>query len=260
LDELLPLKFSHQFEGLIWTTIASPDGKFLLVEVRNADRKEVSFSVLRLSDNTFLWRDRKLEEPWWINATAICSGFLLFTIYLDTNNPDKKGVLLYRLDDLSLVWWNNDFSVSEVGASFVSGFSSKTGIKPLTLDISSGKEIPPMPKYDEPDHHITRPVQYVDGMDYFATVKKYLADRLNLFCVSALEYLQASDKIVMSYYVEEQGGLANYLLVLDSAGDVLMKTKMDERLKGIGLDTFFILDGLLIFVKNKVELVSYKIL
>jgi hypothetical protein len=260
LDELLPLKFSHRFEGQIWTTIASADGDVMLVEVRNADKKEVSFSALKLQDNAFLWRDKKLEESWWINASAISSGFVLFTIYLDTNNPDKKGVLSYRLDDLSLVWWNNDFSISDIGSDFVSGFSSKTGIKAVTLDIQTGKEIAEAQKYDDPNHHITRPVQYVEGMDYFATVKTFLADRLNLFCVSALEYVQAFDKIFISYYVEEEKGLANYLLVLSSTGDVVMKTKMDGGLKGIGLDTFFILNGLLIFVKNKVELVSYKIL
>jgi len=41
---------------------------------------------------------------------------------------------------------------------------------------------------------------------------------------------------------------------------LLLKEKLDEHLKGIGLDTFFVLSGYVFFVKNKVELVCYKIL
>jgi len=85
-----------------------------------------------------------------------------------------------------------------------------------------------------------------------------LSRRFNLLPVIALEYLEHDSIIFISFYIEE-GELANYLLIISAGGEVLMKEKLDEHLKGIGIDTFFLLSGCVIFVKNKVELFSYKI-
>jgi hypothetical protein len=58
----------------------------------------------------------------------------------------------------------------------------------------------------------------------------------------------------------QEVGLANYLIVLTADGDVVMNEKAGENLKGIGIDTFFLLEGSLFFVKNKCELVRYKLI
>jgi hypothetical protein len=261
LDDILQLNFSHRFDGVVWNTLSSGQEDILLVEVRNIEHKEVSFSALNLETKSFLWRDKKLEETWWINASAISEGMVIFTIYLDTNNPDKKGILAYSVQDLKLQWWNNDFSISEVGPNYVKGFTSRLGLKQVMLDLRTGneefKEVSP---FQANTSVLLKPVQYTEGMAYFDTVKTFLADRLNLLAVSALEYLEAKKKIIVSYYITEGEGLANYLLVMSDDGNVILNEKLDGPVKGIGLDTFFVLKGLLIFVRNKVELVSYNII
>jgi peptidoglycan/LPS O-acetylase OafA/YrhL len=50
------------------------------------------------------------------------------------------------------------------------------------------------------------------------------------------------------------------LLVVDESGNMLLQEKLDEQLKGLGVDTFFVLSGCLFFVRNKRHLLSYKIL
>jgi hypothetical protein len=261
LDDILQLNFSHRFDGVIWNTLSSGQEDILLVEVRNIENKEVSFSALNLETNSFLWRDKKLEETWWINASAIAAGMVIFTIYMDTNNPDKKGILVYSIQDLKLQWWNSDFSIGEVGPNYVKGFTSRLGLKQVMLDLRTGKEeFKEVSPFQTIASVLLKPVQYTEGMPYFDTVKTFLADRLNLLAVSALEYLEAKKKIIISYYITEGEGLANYLLVMSDDGNVILKEKLDGPVKGIGLDTFFVLKGLLIFVRNKVELVSYNII
>jgi hypothetical protein len=251
--------FLHTFDGLIWNLLATEE--ILLIEVRHADSKVVSFSALDTNSNRFLWEDKVLEEKWWVNASAIVGGTIIFTIYMDTNNPDKKGIVAYSLHDLQLKWWNNDFSLSETGEKHVKGFSSRLGLKEVVLDAFSGKE----EGGDffikaSPPSFIKRPVQYVEGHPYFETVKSFLADRLNFPAVSALEYLECDNRIIISGYAAEENGLANYLFVLSAEGNVLLKEKLEETGKGIGLDTFFTRKGCVIFVRNRVELVSYKII
>lgn len=255
---MLQFNFSHRFDGVVWNTVAYPQRELVLVEVRDTGQKQVSFSALNYKTNRFLWSDRKLEEAWWVNLSGVAADVALFTVYLDTNNPDKKALLAYSVDELKLLWWNNDFSVSAVEGTQILGFTSKLGLKEQVLNLHSGKEEQRRLQavHEEPGKTLYKPVQYTEGMEYFETVRTFLADRLNFLAVSALEYLETSSCIIISGYIEEEG-LANYLLVLSQQGELLLKEKLESAVKGIGLDTFFVLEGCLFFVKNKVELVSY---
>jgi hypothetical protein len=259
LEDAPALKFLLRFEGLVWNLLATDD--ILLVEVRNQDKKQVSFSAFSMTENSFVWKERILEENWWVNASAITSDKVIFTVYMDTNNPDKKGIVVYSLNDLTLLWWNNDFSLSEIGSDSVKGFTSKLGLKEVVLDLSTGAiKDHSVFKPSRATSSLEKPVQYTEGSPHFETVQKFLADRLNFPAVFALEYLETGGNIIISCYSQEEAGLANYLFVLSAEGKVLLKEKLDGPLKGIGLDTFFMLKGCVIFVRNRVELVSYKII
>lgn len=234
-----------------------PESSILLLEIRDHQQKTVSFSAIDYHENKFLWRDFQLEESWWVNLSAAAGNVMLFTIYLETQNPDKKGMLAYRLQDRTLCWWNNDFSLTSVGADRVTGFSSRFGAREIALDLHSGKEVPVLAEAAAVDvPSLIRPVQYAEGTAHFETVKTFLSRKLNLLPVAALEYLEHGSQIIISYYTS-QDGLANDLLVVGDDGDVLLHEKLGEQLKGIGLDTFFMLSGCLFFVKNREELVSY---
>jgi hypothetical protein len=258
LTERLKRKFSHRFNGVVWNTAVLPEEELMLLEVRSHEERLVTFSAWHYATDTFRWQHIKLDEPWWVNLSAAANGVILFTVYLDTNNPDKKAILAYTSENLKLLWWNNDFSIVSVLQEKVLGVSTKMGMKEVMLDLHTGKELaevwPEIPvKKEEP---VVRPSLYSEGTSYFNTVKIFLESRLNLLPVVALEYLEYDSKIFISYYTKEND-LANFLLVLSHAGELLLHEKLDESLKGIGQDTFFILSGCVIFVKNKRELISY---
>jgi hypothetical protein len=258
LTERLKRKFSHRFQGVVWNTEVLPEEELLLIEERSHEERLVTFSAWHYATDTFRWQHIKLDEPWWVNLSAAAEGVVLFTIYLDTNNPDKKGILGCSSKDLKLLWWNNDFSIVSVLPEKVLGVATKLGSKEVVLDLHSGKELnEPWPEASaKKTDAIIRPSLYSEGTSYFNTVKIFLESRLNLLPVVALEYLEYDSKIFISYYTKEND-LANYLLVLSHAGELLLHEKLDESLKGIGQDTFFILSGCVIFVKNKRELISY---
>ena len=79
-----------------------------------------------------------------------------------------------------------------------------------------------------------------------------------IFPVACIEYLEIKDLIIVSVFLKDEG-LANYLYAFDANGEVLIHEKLGEVLKGVALDTFFLYSGHLIYVKNKNELISYKI-
>jgi hypothetical protein len=90
-------------------------------------------------------------------------------------------------------------------------------------------------------------------------VQTFLQAHFNLKAVVALEYLEEYALIFISCYEQSDLGLTNEFLVLSADGELLLREKLGEQLKGIGQDTFFIYDGSVIFVKNRGELFSYKI-
>ena len=253
------MKFLLHFDGVVWNLLANE--VILLVEVRDPILKQVKFSACRIADGSFLWKDKMLDEAWWVSASALADDKVIFTVYMDTNNPDKKGIVVYSMDELRLLWWNNDFSLSEAGPDHVQGFTSRLGLKQVALDLQSGKERELVsPINNKSKDFLHKPVQYAEGTAHFETVRSFLADRLNFTAVSALEYLESGKRILISCYCAEGDGLANYLFVLSAEGKVLLKEKLDAGIKGIGMDTFFILKGCVIFVRKRIELVSYKLL
>ena len=251
---------SHVFPGIIWNMLADGEHQRLFLELRNAADKTVSFSALNLQNNQWLWKDVVFDEPWWISLRAIQSDILLFTIYTDTNNPDKKSVLAYDVTKKEIVWWRNGFSLTSVNRLTVSGVDAKFAGKESILDLFTGEPVQrgDFDLADSQNFPVIRPFQYEEGTEYFVTVKDFLHSRLGISPVASIEYLEINDLIVVSVCLKEEG-LANYLYVLDANGEVLMAEKLGEHLKGIGLDTFFVFSGNLLFVKTKNELLSYSI-
>jgi Domain of unknown function (DUF4905) len=258
LGRSIDFNFSHVFEGIVWKTVVAPGTNLLLLEVRNSERKQVSFSALDSRTGQFVWRDILFDEPWWISLGAATGEVVLFTIYLETTNPDKKAIFAYHIFDRKILWWNNDFSLVSVSSGRVRGMSSKFGNKTVILDVFTGKEASVGEDSDETPDGVVRPQQYLADNEYFASVKRFLERKFNLLPVTALEYLEHDSIIFVSFYIQEDE-LANHLLTMSSDGQILLHEKLDEHLKGIGLDTFFVFSGSIFYVKNKAELVSYRI-
>lgn len=257
----LEFKFSTSFHGVIWNFLADANNPRLFLEVRDVQQKEVSFSALNLRNYEWLWKDVSLEERWWVSLGAVAGEKLLFTVYTDTGNPDKKSLLAYDVSKNQISWWYNGFSLSGVNNLYVKGIDARFPSKEIVLDLFTGKPLQQVDFHLEESQNfpVIRPFQYEAGTAYFDTVSDFLQSRVHAGPIAALEYLESGTLIFVSVFVRESD-LANYLYGFNSSGDLLLNEKLGENLKGIGLDTFFIYSDHLIFVKNKNELTSYKIL
>jgi hypothetical protein len=201
-----------------------------------------------------------LEEPWWVSLGAVGGDTLLFTVYTDTNNPDKKSLVAYDVVKKETTWWRNGFSLSAVRGGYVEGQDSKFPGKDTFLDLFTGLPVEhaEFDLEDSQNFTVIRPFQYEEGSAHFDTVKQFFETRVGVTPVATVEYLEFESLIIVSVFLNGDG-LANYLYALNANGDVLMRETLGENLKGVALDTFFIFSGHLIFVKSKNELISYKI-
>jgi hypothetical protein len=229
------------------------------VEIRDVQLKQVRFSAVHLSARQLLWNEITFEESWWISLTEVSEALLLLSVYTDTNNPDKKSLVAFDFYTRNIVWWRNNFSISGISEYEVEGTDTSLGPKNLVLSLKDGQpstnhSIVPLVQ----NLSIYKPLQYHEQSLHFETVKSFIAEKFHISALFVIEYLEFDSFIFASVYVQENG-LVNYLLVMNQEGELVLKQTIGEQLKGIGLDTFFIVSGYLIFVKNRSELVSYKI-
>jgi len=258
LKRRIEVNFSHQFAGTIWNSALSSSNATLLLEIRDGHERKTSFSALDLISGKLIWDGVVFEERWWVGLDGAQGEVALFSVFTDTTNPDRKSLIAYHIAEQKILWWRNDFSLSALGLNCALGISAQYGHREIALDLMSGKETQYLPQPPEATI-IARPVQYVDGHPYFFTVQTFLQARFNFQAVVSLEYLEESSLIFISCYARGEQGLTNDLLVLSADGEMVMRENLGEQLKGIGQDTFFIYGGSVIFVKNRGELFSYKI-
>ncbi len=249
----------HRFAGTIWNIVAHPERAMLIIEARDEESKTVRFSAYDIGSDAFLWKDLEMEEKWWVNVSAVAGDVVLFTIYVDGQNPDRKSVVALDLITRNMLWWRNNFAFSAVSDNIVQGADTQAGMKFLALDVRTGEPLEFRGELPGKENFLLRrPLQYLQESGHFETVAQFLKMKLGVQAISAIEYLEAGGFVVMSFYADK-GSLANYLFVVDQTGTMCLSEKIGEQLKGIGLDTFFLFAGYLIFVKNKRELVSYKL-
>jgi hypothetical protein len=260
LSEKIKLSFADTFDGIIWKTLVDPDRKRLFLEVRNAEKKMATFSLIDLESGRCLWKEHQMEEPWWISLQAVSTNVLLFTLYTDSNNPDKKSILAFDVDKKKMLWWKSNFVIASVAGNHIKGTDTKFGSREVTINLGDGTIAPDNSDLlvHEQNFDIIRPFQYQDGTAHFDTVKTFLETKCQISPTISIEYCEFHSLILISAFVR-QNDLANYLFVFNSNGELMLKETLGTDLKGIALDTFFIFSGYLIFVRNKHELRGYKI-
>ena len=242
----------------IWKILADPDRALLYLENRNQGDKSVTFSALDLFNNRWLWNDVGFEEKWWIGLSAVSANTLLFTIYTDTQNPDKKAVMAYDVKTQTIRWFKNNFAVSFALGETVTGIDMQFGRKEIVLDLITGELLnKDILLTQAQNFEVIRPFHYQEGTGHFESVTRFVEMKERLSPRFSVEYCEHRGLIFISAFFGD-ADLANYLFVYNSEGNLLIKETLGEGLKGIAADTFFLYAGFLIFVKNKNELVCYK--
>lgn len=255
--EELELLLSSTFQGVVWGTFAVPECHMVIIEVRDTEKYVTGFSAWDYQSAKWVWKNISLDEPWWVTPVGSARGVVLFQTYHHGANPDLKGLLAVDALTAKVIWRRDDFAFHDIRDAMVLGYTvpdmaphsieSRTG--KLQEGFASGN--PPEPATD-----LRIPVAYYENSEDFSTCSVFIERNTLKTPVGVIEYLEVAGKILIGCYVKEAENLANYLLVFDPAGKKVLHERLGE---GLGKETFFVVGGCLIFVKNKSELYSYRI-
>lgn len=240
--------------------------KILILEIRHNQKHQVSFTAIDLASGSVIWDGLEFEESWWVGMTAITHGVLILHTYVDNADPEPKGLIAFDVYKQEVRWMHENFSFLRLAEQKVVGINTDDDDKRYeTIELTGGRreaveESIVLDVKENPEGHKLAhyPYHYKEGSAYFDTCKTFLYNRLHLQAVNAIEYLEVNHWIVISYYVHDEG-LVNYLLIIDENGEIYLHEAIQKNINAVGLETFFIVENHLIFVKDKNEIFCYNL-
>jgi hypothetical protein len=264
----IKLKFSILFDGTIWKILPDEVQKRLLIEVRNADLHQAEVFSLDLNKEELLpLHPLPADTTWWLGLEAAFDGIAVLHTYPNEQEPAHRGVYMYDMSTGQELWHTTLVSYKGIQPGQLLVKEESTG-QLQVLSSQTGQAMPmPAPEdaimrnFDacrQDRNKIPRfPLHYPAKHAYFESVSQFIKIKTGHTAIEGTDYLEAGGFIIISYYTLQDTRLANRLLITDSSGNVLLQDILALNLIGIGSDTFFVLDQLLLFIKNKNELYSY---
>lgn len=253
---------NHKFNGKVWNTTFGE--KYCVLEIRDESTRQVSFSCVNLLKGNILWENLRPEKSWWLSLVGIFDEYLILHKYSSNQKPEPEGVLilmvqsgeiLERIDDW--IFFNCEENVLTVYQLQDSQpVYKKIGLPMLAYDWINksqfDKSIIGTPTIQ------TSPTHYPEDSPHFETIYKFLYRLLNIDSVKAVDYLEISNKIIISYYIYRDESFLNYLLVTNRSRQILLNDLI-AKTEGIGIDTFTVKSDTLLYVKNQTQFVGYKL-
>jgi len=239
-----------------------PQKGLLAIELRDHKEAEVSFSLLTLHPPVFRFDGYVFEEGWWMSLAALKGNTLLVKKYLDTQQPEKQGLLAVNIDTLEVEWWLDHFQLMEIGRDTVSGWQGEGEGRTYTaIEVGGPKEEDHVDqgKIENEVVNALYPTHYPEESTHFDTVRSFILDVCNIKPIGAFDYLEVGGLIIISWFYSEGSSMANELLIVNGEGQIVAREKLGTGLDALALDTFFVYKNSLVFVANKTQLLVYEL-
>lgn len=246
-------KINYTFQGKIWNSTFG--GDYCVLEIRDETTRQVSFSCINLSKGNILWKNLRPERSWWLSLVGIFDEFLFVHKYSSNQKPEPEGILVLAVESGEKIMMLENWIFFKYEDSILTIYQLQNNqpiYKDITLKKIADKSNSSSTSYS---HEV---IHYSETSAYFPTIFKFLYRLLNIHAVKAVDYLEISNKIIISYYIYSDKSFQNYLLVTNRTREILLNDLIAET-EGIGIDTFIVKSDTLLYVKNQTQFVGYRL-
>ena len=244
---------NHNFKGKIWNTTFSAD--YCVLEIRDESTRQVNFSCVNLLTGNVLWENLIPEKSWWLSLVEISDEYLFLHKYSSNQKPEPEGLLVINIITSETILKLENVIFYRYQQNFLTVSDLQSNLKSIKLGPSrkSNDSVEGILKiFAEKINH------YPEDSSHFPTIYKFLYRLLNIDAVKAVDYLEISNKIIISYYIYRDKSFLNYLLVTNRSRQILLNDQIAET-EGIGIDTFTVKSDTLLYVKNQTQFIGYKL-
>lgn len=265
--------FSFTDKRQIWRLLISSSDK-LIIETRDTEKKEVFFNCLDLQKGKKIFKNFQLEEKFWIGIEALYKDYIFFHLYAKPNMPEHKSIIAFDIASQKNIWQNDEFAFLTVYDEKVYVFKRKfEGQDVYALDYQTGetvqefgsdlKKVQPiinLSKAEEDFSNYIYPEQLLDSESDVVKeiVNKELEDKNTS---EMIEYIKYDNFLIFNYYIKHENNLLDNIFVVYNIDKrkKIVSDIINKYQSSFTPDSFFMYKNLLLLLKNKTEIITYKI-
>ncbi|MCB9207244.1 MAG: DUF4905 domain-containing protein [Ignavibacteriales bacterium] len=264
--------FSFTDKNQIWRLLISETDK-LIIETRDLEKKEVFFHCYDLAKGKSIFKNFQLEEKYWIGIEKIYQDKIIFHHFAKPDMPEHKKIIVYDILENKILWQNNDYTFLTILDDKVYAFRKKfEGRDVYILDFKTGETVAELGSNAKEVNEILQKLNNEDYSDYsypenftgfedekiLATINKEVGNMEN---INNLEKLVYNDLLLFNYHIKtKNNSLDNVFAVYNiDKKKKLLSEIINKNITLFSPDSFFCYKNNLLLLKNKVELISYKL-
>lgn len=262
--------FSFSDKRQIWRLIISNTDK-LIIETRDTEKKEVFFHCIDLSSGKTIFKKYQAEEKYWMGIEAVVDEKIYFHSFAKPNMPEHKKIFVFDILQQKMIWQNDDLAFLTIKDHKLYAFKKQfEGQDIYSLDIESGRIFEQHDKnffeefllnnnFEKDYSQYGYPQEYLgnEKSEINKIINNEISGKLN---IQNVDYLVYEDFLMFNYYLRSENNLLdNEFCVynIDKKKKVISET-INKNLNSFSPDSFFTYKNILLLLKNKNEIISYK--
>ncbi len=262
---------------IIWKLLISPDG-ILAGEERDTESKTASLFSLDVASGKVLWRDVVIDEAWWFNSERATSDNIFIQKFRKPDMPEPKGIIALDIYSGKLRWEQPDVSMLFEHDGKVYAQREALGRKEFfAIDSISGEVLEAygserdnilamQSTVVDADLHSVYSMPITPDDEIFSSIGNVLTDILDVNELrGTIDFAEYGKYIIFSYHERIANDpqallgnlLRNHLKILDTEkGEIIYSDEPNAETPYPVPENFFIHRGVLIYVKEKREIVG----
>jgi len=245
----------------------------IVIEERNIEKMEVFFSCIDKNTGSVFWKNKRfLDEKFWTGIEDTKSNLLFLHMFEKPDMPLHKKIIAVNLIDGTIDWINHELTYFACDDNFIyaykQNFESKEYFK---LEKESGQIISSLGNEEDakpylnliPEKNYSRylfssPISQLENEVLINLIRNHaINSKYNAF----IEYILFKDFLIFNFYDKaSEAFLINKLFIINQYSQKILHTEtINSATPAPVPDSFFIYDDILYFIKNKKELIAYKL-
>lgn len=238
------LLFSETTKGLIWKVVLDDQHHIMVWEARNSN-KEVCFYAYDFVEKAFLMKEKTFEEEWQIGVINVYDGVLYLHSFENEHAPTHKGIIAYDLFHQKIIWENYNSTAENIFIEGIVSYNSRLFPKKLELlNLKTGELIQQLKHKD------------LATLSPILNNIKLPINNAKLTGWKTEQELRLNDLHFKAYYTKHDD-IINNMIVVYRDDELILEDFLNENIRKLIEDTFFVWLGKLVYIKNKSEIVTY---
>ncbi|MFA6083921.1 MAG: DUF4905 domain-containing protein [Mucilaginibacter sp.] len=240
---------SQSLNGTIWRLEIDELTDTMVVEVRNEQDKQTTFTSISLQTGNVNFTDYKTPERWLTGIEAIYNNIILLHHYKHESGPEHKAVIAIDATTAVDIWSNYSIAFDHLSINGPAVYNTSIQTKKLLLvDIKTGEIKQPY------NADLDKPLVNSIVIPSITTADQMIPGILPAETYgNIVHYLNHNKYRIVSLHTLKNGVLQQHLFIMDGF-DIVYQDLLNTDIQKLQPEAFVLHKNALVYIKNKTEI------